>query len=97
MNKTQVQTMLAPLVAAAAAWLAAKFPLIDPATWNAFVGGTAMALAMGAIGILTKKLNLADTLGHMKDTTVVTDKKTADALPANNGVVANTEVTVVKS
>lgn len=95
MNRTQVQTMLAPLVAAAAAWLAAKFPLIDPATWTALVSGVAMAMAMGFIAFITKKANLANTLGNMPGTTVVTDKKTAESLPANSSVVSNTTVSVV--
>lgn len=95
MNQTQVQTMLAPLVAAAAAWLASKFPLLDQATWTALVSATAMAAAMAFIGLITRKANLANTLGKMPDTTVVTDKKTADALPTNGSVVSNTSVQVV--
>lgn len=95
MNQTQVQTMLAPLVAAAAAWLASKFPLIDQATWTALVSAVAMAGAMAFIGIITRKASLANTLGKMPDTTVVTDKKTADALPDNASVVSNTTATVV--
>lgn len=87
--------MLAPLVAAAAAWLATKFPLIDPATWTALVSGVAMAIAMAAIGFITKKASLSDTLGKYKDTTVITDEKTADSLPNNDSVVSNAAVKVV--
>lgn len=94
-NSTQVQTMLAPLIAAAAAWLASNFPLVDQATWNALVSGIAMAAAMAFIGFITKKASLANTLGKMPDTVVVTDPKTADSLPANDSVVSNTKVVVV--
>ena len=97
MNKTQIQTMIAPLVAAASAWLAAQFPLLDPATWNALVSGVAMALAMGAIAFITKRANLADTVAP-KDgpTMIVTDTKTANSLPANDRVVSSADFTVVK-
>lgn len=97
MNKTQIQTMIAPLVAAASAWLAAQFPLLDPATWNALVSGVAMALAMGAIAFITKRTNLANTVAPPGGgTTIVTDKHTADALPANDRVVSNSDFAVVK-
>ena len=95
MNKVQVQTMLAPLVAAASAWLAAQFTLLDPATWNALVSGVAMAVAMGAIAFITKRVNLANTVAAPgSGTIIVTDTKTANA--ANDQVVSNANFTVVK-
>lgn len=97
MNKVQVQTMLAPLVAAASAWLAAQFPLLDPATWNALVSGVAMAVAMGAIAFITKRVNLANTIAPKNgNTTIITDSNTANALPANDRVVSSADFTVVK-
>ena len=95
MNKTQIQTVLAPIVGALATFLASKFPLIDPATWNALVSSVVFAIVAAFIGYVTKKSALADTLGNMQGTTVVTDKKTADSLPANASVVSNTDVKVV--
>lgn len=95
MNKTQLQTVLAPLIGALATYLATKFPLLDPPTWNSLVGGVVLAAVAAFLGSVTKKASLADVLGNMPGTTVVTDKKTADALPANNSVVSNSEMKVV--
>lgn len=97
MNMTQIQTMLAPLILALAAWLASKVPLLDQATWNTLISAVALAAVTAITAFLTKKKSLANTLGKMDDTTVITDEKTANSLPANDGVVANTEVKVVKS
>ena len=95
MNKTQLQTTLAPVVGVVAAYLATRYPLLDAATWNSLV--TSMAFAGVALftGYVTRKTSLTDTVGNLPGTTVVTDKATADALPANSSVVANTEVKVV--
>lgn len=95
MNRTQVQTVLAPIIGVVAAWLASKVPLLDQATWNTLISSVAVAGVAAFTAYITKKSNLADTLGKMSDTTVVTDKKTADSLPANSGVVSNTTAEVV--
>jgi len=94
-NKTQLQTTLAPLIAAVAGFLAGKGVFgLDAATWATVLGSAATigAVAWGAVA--TRKTALADTLGS-GGTIVVTDKATADALPANPSVVSNTEVKVV--
>lgn len=90
MNKTQIQTVLAPVVGALATWLATRYPLLDPATWNMLVSSVVFAGVAAFIGFATKKVNLADTISG-NGTTVITDKKTADALPANPNVISNTE------
>src|ERR1700761_5791862 len=96
MNATQIQTMLAPVVAGAAAWLAAQFPLVDQATWNALVTAIAMAAVTAFIGFITKKSSLANTVAPPHGPTViVTDSKTAAALPANPNVVSSTDMKVV--
>lgn len=95
MNKTQLQTTLAPIIAAAAGFLAGKgYFGLDAADWITVFGALSSigAVAWGAIA--TRKTSLADTLGS-NGTIVVTDKKTADALPANPSVVSNTDVRVV--
>lgn len=94
MNKTQLQTTLAPLIAVVAGYLAGKGG-IDAATWATVIGSV---IGTGSIiwgAVATRKTALADTLGKDPGTTVVTDKATADALPANSSVVSNTEVKVV--
>lgn len=94
MNKTQLQTTLAPVVGVIATYLATKYPLLDSATWNALVSSIAFAAVAVFIGFATKKVNMADAISG-NGTTVVTDEKTANALPANPNVISNTENKVV--
>jgi hypothetical protein len=95
-NKTQLQTTLAPLIAAIAGFLAGKGVFgLDAATWATVLGSVATIAAVGWGAVAARKTSLADTVGNLPGTTVVTDKATADALPANSSVVANTEVKVV--
>lgn len=91
MNKTQVQTTFAPLIAALAGFLAGKgFFGFDAQTWIAILG------AVGALGatiwgaVATRPQALKDTTGGLANTTVITDKASADALPNNPDVVAVT-------
>jgi hypothetical protein len=96
MNKTQIQTTLAPLIAAVAGFLAGKGVFgLDAATWATVLGSLATvgAIAWGAAA--AHNTALKDTVGGMVNTTVVTDKASAEALPMNAGVVSNTEVKVV--
>lgn len=90
MNKTQIQTTLAPLVGIMVSWLAHKFPLLDQATWDTLVNAIIFAGASAFIGWRTSRLALKDTVGEMPHTTVVTDKASANALPNNPDVVAVT-------
>jgi hypothetical protein len=95
MNKTQIQTTLAPLIAAVAGFLAGKGVFgLDATTWATVLGSLATvgAIAWGAVA--TRKTSLADTVGT-GGTIVVTDKATADALPANGNVVSSTDMKVV--
>jgi len=94
MNVTQIQAVLAPLVLAAAGWLASHFPLLDQATWNTLITTIAFAASTAFVAFITKKTSLANTVAS-KGTIVVTDEKTAAAVP-NTNVVSNTEVEVVK-
>lgn len=94
MNKTQIQTMLAPVIGAIATWLATRYPLLDHDTWNMLVSSTVFAGVAAFIGVVTRKSNLADSISG-NGTTVITDKKIADALPANPNVVSNTEIKAV--
>lgn len=94
MNNTQLPAVLGPIVAALAAFLASKYPLLDIATWNTLVTTFVLVGLSAYLGWKTNKSSLADSLGQYKDTTVVTDKKTADGLPSNSSVVSNTEAKV---
>lgn len=91
MNKTQLQTTLAPIIAVLAGALAAKGWLgLDAAGWSTIIGSV---IALGAIlwpAIVTRRQSLKDTVGNMPNTAVVTDAASADALPNNKDVVAAT-------
>lgn len=67
----------------------------DAATWATVIGSLAGTAAIVWGAISTRKTALTDTVGNMPNTTVVTDKATAAALPANASVVSNTDVKVV--
>lgn len=94
MNKTQVMNILTPLIASFATYLASKVPLLDSATWNMLISSVAVAAVTGVLAYINRPLALKDTVGGMPGTTVVTDKATADALPANKDVVASTPAIV---
>jgi hypothetical protein len=96
MNKTQLQTTLAPLIAAVAGFLAGKGVFgLDAATWATVLGSLATIGAVVWGAVAAHNTALVNTVGNLPGTTVVTDKATADSLPANTSVVANTDVKVV--
>jgi hypothetical protein len=91
MNKTQLQTTAAPIIAIAAGALAAKGWLgLGAADWTTILGSVVAAGAVLWPVIVTRAQSLKDTVGKMPKTTVVTDKATADALPDNPDVIAST-------
>jgi len=91
MNKTQIQTTLAPLVAAFAGFLAGKGVFgIDAGTWATIIGGMFTFGATIWAAVATRPQALKDTTGNLKNTTVVTDAVSAAALPDNKYVVAVT-------
>ena len=95
MNKTQLQTTAAPIIAIAAGALAAKGVFgLGTADWTTLLYSL---VAIGAVVwpvIVTRAQSLKDTVGKMPATTVVTDKATADALPNNPDVIAATPAIV---
>lgn len=54
MNSTQIQTMLAPLVGFAAAWLAQRIPFIDAATWSGFINAFFLFITTGFMGWINR-------------------------------------------
>jgi hypothetical protein len=95
-NKTQLQTTIAPLIGVLAGFLAGKGVFgLDAATWATVIGSLAGTAAIIWGAISARKTALTNTVGNLPNTTVVTDKATADALPANASVVSNTDVKVV--
>lgn len=90
MNSTQIKTILAPVVGILATWLASKFPLIDPVTWNTLVSSVVFAIVAAVMGVFTRTTSLADTVGKQDGTTVVTTPEIAAALPDNKDVIAAT-------
>lgn len=91
MNKTQVQTTFAPLIAALAGFLAGKGVFgLDAQTWIIVIGALGTAGATIWPAVATRAQALKDTTGTLPNTTVVTDKASAEALPNNPDVVAAT-------
>lgn len=91
MNNTQVQTGGAALIAMIAGYAAGHGWLgLSLSDWT-----TLLTLVAGAGAILwpviqTRAQKLKDSAGKLPNTTVVTDKASADALPNNKDVVAAT-------
>jgi hypothetical protein len=95
MNKTQLQTTLASIVAAAAGYAAGHDWLgLGVSDWTTIFGALAAVGAVVWPVIVTRAKALKDTVGKMPATTVVTDKATADALPNNPDVIAATPAIV---
>lgn len=93
MNQTQVTTTAASIAAFIAGILSTKFTFFDQATWLAIV--TALITIGGAVvAYLTRGTALADTVGKMSGTTVITKPEIANALPNNDSVVASNTVIV---
>lgn len=95
MNKTQIQTTFAPLIAALAGFLAGKgYFGWDAQTWISIIGaiGALVATIWGAIAARPQALK--DTTAKLANTTVVTDKASAEALPNNPDVIASTPAIV---
>ena len=91
MNKTQLQTTVAPLIAAAAGYAAGHGWLaLSVGDWTSILTAVLTAGAVLWPALVTRAQSLKDTVGHMDKTTVVTDKASADALPNNKDVVAVT-------
>lgn len=87
MNSTQVQSTAAPIVGFIAGVLAAKFAYFDAATWS--------SILMGIVGVGATIWGAVNTRNHAIITQsaalpevkkVITDAKTANAIPANNVV-----------
>jgi len=91
MNKTQLQTTLAPLVGVLAGYLAGAHVLnLSAGDWTIVISGLAGVGAILWPAIVTRAQSLKDTVGKMDKTTVVTDAASANALPNNPDVVAAT-------
>lgn len=93
MNNVQLTTTAASIAAFIAGILSTKLPIFDQATWLAIV--TACITIGGAvISYLTRGTALADTVGKMQGTTVITTPEIANALPNNTSVLPSNEVKV---
>jgi hypothetical protein len=91
MNKTQLQTTLAPIIAIVAGAFAARgWHGLGTADWTTIIGSLVAAGAILWPAIVTRAQSLKDTVGKMPKTTVVTDSASANALPDNPDVIAAT-------
>jgi len=91
MNKTQLQTTAASLVGVAAGYAAGHGWLgLSIGDWTTILTGI---VGIGAVlwpALATRAQSLKDTVGGLPQTTVVTDKASANALPDNPDVIAAT-------
>ena len=91
MNKTQLQTTVAPLIGVVAGYLAGAHVLnLSSGDWTIVISSLVGASAILWPAIVTRAQSLKDTVGKMPATTVVTDAASANALPDNKDVVAVT-------
>lgn len=91
MNKTQLQTTVAPLIGVIAGYLAGAHVLnLSSGDWTIVISSLIGAGAILWPAIVTRAQSLKDTVGNLPSTTVVTDRASADALPNNKDVVAVT-------
>ncbi len=91
MNKTQLQTTAASLVGVAAGYAAGHNWLgLNVTDWTTVIGAIVAAGSVLWPALVTRASSLKDTVGNMPQTTVVTDRVSADALPDNKDVVAVT-------
>lgn len=92
MNDINLKSILTPLAAIIAGWLATKlnFIGIDQATWNSLVFSVLGGIVAAVLGMFTKTTNILDTAGKTDGTTVVTTPANAAALPDNKDVIATT-------
>lgn len=91
MNKTQLQTTAAPLIAVAAGYAASHGWLgLDGSAWGTVLTALGAAAVVLWPAIVTRARSLKDTVGKMPMTTVVTDPASAAELPNNKDVVAAT-------
>jgi hypothetical protein len=90
-NKTQVQTTAATLIGIAAGYAAGHGWLgLSTGDWTSIIGALVIFGSAAWPVIVTRAQSLKDTVGNMKNTTVVTDKASAAALPNNPDVIAAT-------
>lgn len=88
MNKTQIQTIIAPLVGVAASWLATKLPFIDSATWSVWINSIITAGVLTFIAYITGNTSLISQAAALPEVKSVKLEQTAsdatvDATPAN--------------
>jgi len=91
MNKTQLQTTVAPLIGVVAGYLAGAHVLnLSSGDWTIVISSLVGAAAILWPAVATRAQSLKDTVGKMPATTVITDAASANALPDNKDVVAVT-------
>jgi hypothetical protein len=95
MNKTQLQTTAASLVGIAAGYAYGQGWLgLSLTDWTTILTALVTVGAVAGPAIVTRAKALKDQVGNLPNTTVVTDKATADALPNNPDVIEATPAIV---
>lgn len=95
MNKTQVQTTSASLIGVLAGFLAGQgYFGLGLSDWTTIIGGLASIGAVVWPIVAARAQALKDTTGSLPNTTVITDKASADALPKNKDVISVTPAIV---
>lgn len=94
-NMTQSITTTSALVGVLAGYAAGHGWLgLDLGSWTVVFGAVVAGGAIVVPAIVTRAKALKNATGNLSNTTVVTDKATADALPNNKDVVAATPAIV---
>lgn len=94
MNKTQLQTTAASLVGIAAGYAAGHGWLgLSVTDWTTILGSVVAAGAVLWPAVVTRMQSLKDTVGN-SGAKVITDAASANALPKNPNVIAETPAIV---
>lgn len=90
MNKTQLQTTVAPLVGVAAGYLAGAHVLdLSAGDWGVVLTSVLGVAAILWPAVVTRMQSLKDTVGN-SGAKVITSPASANALPNNSNVIAAT-------
>ena len=92
MNDTMIKNIMTPIIGFIVAWLAKKFPVIDPATWDTLVNAFVTGVVAVVLGFFNRTTNLMNTVGNQLGTTVVTTPANAAATSSRDVIAATPQI-----
>lgn len=97
MNSTQIQTFLAPIIAAIAAWLARKIPFLDAASIINLIDSCIVLATSSFMAYINRnKAIIAQAVALPEVKTIVASPEAAAASPSPDVVSSATSVVVNK-